>query len=63
MQDEYSIDKEASRCNCAPHCRAGKGFDRFPAVIDLHGYVNTSVAAATASLSRDFFLLFLRYVQ
>jgi len=27
-------------------CRASKGFDRFLAVVDLHGYVNAATAAA-----------------
>jgi hypothetical protein len=43
--------REPVRFMVQTHCRAGKGFDRFPQVIDLHGYVNTT-AIATASLSR-----------
>lgn len=54
-QGEYSADKRAQAgaivqlCNSRQtHCRTGKGFDRFPAVIDLYGYVNAEVAVAAA---------------
>lgn len=36
----YSIVEQAgATVQRQTHCRAGKAFDRFPAVIDLHGYV------------------------
>jgi len=47
MHDEYSIDEQASRCADSrwTHRRAGKGFDRFLAVIDPHAYVNAATTA------------------
>lgn len=41
--------KPVQSCNSRhTHCRPGKGFDRFSAVIDLHGYVNAAIAIVVA---------------